>query len=166
METTFQRRFARLWRMTLAAAFFLFSLAVAMTLMRAAVESGPGGQGTEPTQEWLRAAVAANPRDSAAWIELGLAAEREHEFVEAARSFAQAEKVDRRYLPAWSSANFHFRQGNAENFWDAAARAAAMIYDDPRPLVDLADHMEPDPVIALGRLHAPPSVERDRKSVV
>ncbi len=154
------------WERTAALAllcFFVF--AAAMTLDLAAAELRHGMVESEhvetiPTQELLRAAVVANPRDSMSWIALGLAAERRHELERAAQYFAEAERVDRRYLPAWSSANYHFRHGDAANFWSAAARASAMIYDDPRPLIDLADRTEANPGIALERLHATPFLER------
>src|SRR5260370_28745727 len=92
----------------------------------------------EPTQERaaLRAAVAANPRDSGAWISLGLAAESAGQLYEAARDFGVAQEVDRQYLPAWSAANFYFRhtvprhdmavQFPVSQFWADARRAAAM----------------------------------------
>lgn len=169
---TFVRAARHEWleRTAALALIFFFVFAAAMTLDLAAaelrrgqVENGlveSGRPETIPTQESLRAAVAANPRDSEAWIALGLAVERRHELEQSARYFAEAEKVDRRYLPAWSSANFHFRHGDAEHFWSAAARASAMIYDDPRPLIDLADRMESDPGIALERLRSTPFLER------
>ena len=72
----------------------------------------------------LRAAVSVNPRDSAAWIALGLEAERAGDMDQAARCLLEAEKVDRQYLPAWSSANFFFRREDGVQFWRAAARAA------------------------------------------
>ena len=127
--------------------FFVF--AAAMTLELAGVELLGDS-----------AAVTAHRRDSLSWIALGLAAERTRDLAQAAQYFAEAEKVDRRYLPAWSSANFYFRHGDAGKFWHAAARASAMIYDDPRPLIDLADRMEPDPAMVLDRLHATPLIER------
>lgn len=111
-------------------------------------------------REALRSAVTADPRDSAAWISLGLAAEGAGELAEAARDFETAEQVDRQYLPAWSAANFFFRHGDTARFWPAAAHAAAMAYDDLAPLIDLADRMEPDPVAALSRLGQARSLER------
>jgi hypothetical protein len=160
MATTFWKHFAWHRRMASAAGLAFFSLAATMTMKLARAEWNFSRADGEPTSESLREAVAINPRDSSAWIALGLAAEGEHDFPRAAQYLAEAEKVDRRYLPAWTSANFYFRGKNAREFWDAAARAAAMIYDDPRPLIDLADRMEPDPAMALDRLHGAPSVER------
>lgn len=151
-------------RLVSVAVLIFFALAAWATLRLAAAESRLrwAGERQEPeeTRESLRAAVASNPRDSLAWIALGLAAERAHEPAEAARDFEEAERVDRQYLPAWTSANFFFRQGNAARFWTAAARAAGLVYDDPRPLIDLADRMEPNPAIVLSRLRATPFVER------
>jgi tetratricopeptide (TPR) repeat protein len=102
--------------------------------------------------EALRGALSANPRASAAWIELGLMAEHSGDAAEAAQDLAQAAQVDRQYLPAWTLANYSFRRSDAAGFWPAAARAAALAYDDLRPLLELCDRMEPDPGVALARL--------------
>lgn len=108
----------------------------------------------------LRAAVQLNPRDSAAWMELGLAAEGHGDMEQAADCFLAAERVDRQYLPAWTSANFFFRRANDFQFWRAATRAAAMSYDDPAPLIDLADHREPNAIAALERMGDSARLER------
>jgi tetratricopeptide (TPR) repeat protein len=111
-------------------------------------------------REALTAAVKANPRASAAWIELGLLAERSGDAAEAERDFNQSAQVDRQYQPAWTLANYFFRHGDADQFWPAAARAAALAYDDPRPLLDLCDRVEPDPARAVTRLGRSPRLER------
>jgi len=111
-------------------------------------------------QEALRGALTANPRASAAWIELGFMAEHSGDGAEAARDLAQAARVDRQYLPAWTLANYAFRRGDAAAFWPAAARAAILAYDDLRPLLDLCDRMEPDAKIALVRLGSSTHLER------
>jgi tetratricopeptide (TPR) repeat protein len=108
----------------------------------------------------LRDALRLNPRDSAAWMALGLAAERDGDMEQAADCFLAAEKVDRQYLPAWTSANFFFRRANDLQFWRAATRAAAMSYDDPAPLIELADHREPNAIAALERLGDSAHLER------
>src|SRR5579864_707234 len=108
----------------------------------------------------LRGALSANPRAGAAWIELGLMAEHSGDWAEAARDLAQAAQVDRQYQPAWTLANFFFRRGDAAGFWPAAARAAALAYDDLRPLLELCDRMEPDAGISLARLGRSPRLER------
>ena len=53
-----------------------------------------------------------NPRDSSAWMTLGLEAEQAGDVNRAAESLLRAEKVDRQYLPAWTAANFFFRHAN------------------------------------------------------
>lgn len=108
----------------------------------------------------LRTALQLNPRDSTAWMALGLAAERDGDMPQAANCLLEAEKVDRQYLPAWTSANFFFRRANDLQFWRAATRAAAMSYDDPTPLIELADHREPNPSVALERLGDSAHLER------
>src|SRR5579859_7779669 len=108
----------------------------------------------------LRTAVRLNPRDSMAWMALGLLAERDGDMEHAADCLIEAEKVDRQYLPAWTSGNFFFRRANDLQFWRAAARAAAMSYDDLAPLIDLADRREPNALAALERLGDSARLER------
>jgi len=89
-----------------------------------------------------------------------LEAERTGHADEATLSVLEAERVDRQYLPAWTAANVFFRQSNDVQFWRAAARAAAMSYDDPAPLIDLADHREARALNALDQLGDTPRLER------
>lgn len=127
---------------------FIFALGVTLRLAVAhALEAEPS-----LAPDALRTAVRLNPRDSTAWMELGLAAEQNGDMDQAAKYFLAAENVDRQYLPAWTSANFFFRRSNDPQFWRAAKRAAAMSYDDPAPLIELADHRELEPLAALERL--------------
>ena len=64
--------------------------------------------------------------------------------------------MDRQYLPAWTLANFYFRRQTSgqlrDQFWIWARRAAALTYDDFRPLLALAHAVEPDPRAALANL--------------
>ena len=94
---------------------------------------------------------AANPRLASRWVDLGLDAERQGRLDQARDDLLQAAGLDKRYLPAWTLANFYLRLGDAENFWPWARRAALLNYDDLRPLLQLAHAMEPD---------APPAVQR------
>jgi tetratricopeptide (TPR) repeat protein len=100
---------------------------------------------------WLDAALQANPRLASAWIAKGLADERNGDFQSTERDLIQAASVDHRYLPAWTLTNFYFRQNLAgrldrtDEFWIWARRAAALTYDDFRPLLALAHAVEPDP---------------------
>ena len=88
----------------------------------------------------LVSALQENPRDSATWIALGLAYERQGLFPAADLALAEAEKMDRQYFPAWTHANFAFRHRNNEQFWKSAHMALATApSDDPRPLFELAD---------------------------
>jgi tetratricopeptide (TPR) repeat protein len=91
-----------------------------------------------------------NPRSSAAWIELGLAAEARGNAEEAEGDLRQAAQIDRQFAPAWTLANFYFRQGRGDAFWPWAARAAdlsvdRLAYSDLAPLLQLADSVEADP---------------------
>jgi hypothetical protein len=64
----------------------------------------------------------------------------------------QAARVEHQYLPAWTLANFYFRCGDSAKFWPWAQRAAALTYDDYRPLLRLADTLETSPQIVATQL--------------
>jgi tetratricopeptide (TPR) repeat protein len=93
--------------------------------------------------EFLQQALRLNPRDSAAWIELGLAYERAGTLPRASTAFAEADKVDRQYVPAWAHANYAFRQSDRQQFWKSAEWALlVMRSEDVRSLFDLADRLD------------------------
>jgi tetratricopeptide (TPR) repeat protein len=106
----------------------------------------------EHAGRWLGAALESNPRLSPAWIAQGLAAERAGHMHQAESNLLEAARVDRQYLPAWTLANFYFRRKSPDQFWMWAGRAAALTYDDFRPLLALARAVEPDPRAALEKL--------------
>src|SRR5262245_6924000 len=87
----------------------------------------------------LRTAVEQNPRFSGGWIRLGLESERAEKMEQAEEELLRAARIDRRFLPAWTLANFYFRRDNRSEFWKWAHRAAALTYDDYRPLLRLCD---------------------------
>ena len=130
-------------RLLAAALFAAFSLAAGGTLRLA-----------------ISRAAEMNPLDSSGSITLGLAAEQAGDVHRASEYLLRAEKVDRQYLPAWTAANFFYRQSNNVEFWRAAVQAAAMSYDDPAPLIDLVDHRDARAVSALERLGDTPRLER------
>lgn len=105
-------------------------------------------------RESMMRALKANPRSSAAWISLGLLdSGSEPDLLEAAR-------VDRQYLPAWTLANYYFRQGDPPSFWTWAARAVALSDGEFQPLLRLCDAMEPDPVRMLAHFQNPDKLLR------
>jgi tetratricopeptide (TPR) repeat protein len=106
----------------------------------------------ESSPDELRAALILNPRLSPAWIRLGLDAEANGNLPEAEADLLRAARVDHLYLPAWTLANFYFRRGARENFWPWARRAAALTFDDYRPLLRLAGEFEASPRVVVARL--------------
>ena len=107
-----------------------------------------------------RVAVSLNPRLSSAWIQLGLDDEAEGNMAEAEIEFLQATRVDHQYVPAWTIANYYFRRGNSANFWPWARKAAAMTFDDYRPLLRMADVLDPSPREVATRLGTSPPLLR------
>jgi tetratricopeptide (TPR) repeat protein len=101
---------------------------------------------------WLDAALQANPRLASAWIAKGLAAERNGDVQPAERELLQAASIDHQYLPAWTLTNFYFRRNRYADFWGWARRAAALTYDDFRPLLAMAHAVEPDPRAVIEKL--------------
>jgi len=122
----------------------------------------------------LDAALAANPRLTTARISRGLATERVSRFAGAGRDLAErdlkeAARLDRQYLPAWTLANFYFRRKDQPNFWASARQAAAMeaaTSDDYRPLLRLANAMEPRADEVLAHLGDSAALERAELNAV
>ena len=90
-----------------------------------------------------------NSRSSAAWIDLGLLEDAAGDASAAERDLLTAARLDHQYLPAWTLANFYFRQGKRELFWPCAKRAALLsvsrlAYSDFQPLLQLCDQLEPN----------------------
>ena len=129
--------------------FFGFALLLTARLSLAEVTSRRQDQ---QSMSNVRAAVDANPRLSLGWIRLGLHAESEGNLAEAEADLLQAARVDRQYLPAWTLSNFYFRRDDRANFWPWARRAAALTFDDYRPLLRLADALDASPREVIARL--------------
>jgi len=106
----------------------------------------------ESSTDQLQAVVRLNPLLSPAWIALGLDAEADGDLAGAEADLLQAERVDRQYVPAWTLANFYFRRGDLVKFWPWAERTATLTFDDYRPLLRLADALEPSPKAVVARL--------------
>lgn len=99
----------------------------------------------------LRSAVRANPRDSAALIELGLRAEADSDYRSAESLLLRAAGIDRTYDPRWALLNYYERSGDAGEFWKLAPDACRMAYRDPAELYRLFWTMTQDSRIILER---------------
>lgn len=108
----------------------------------------------------LRRSLDGNPRLSSAWITLGIEAERAGDLAGAEAMLTEAARVDRQFLPAWTLANFYFRRGDPGSFWPWAKRAAALTFDDYRPLLQLCDRLNPHPAEVIERLEGGPPLMR------
>jgi hypothetical protein len=141
--------FAAYWSVRLARADALYRANTREAIARA-VELDPANaryqawraeleehEGLDPKPA-LAGAVALNPRDSAAWIQLGLRAELESDFAGAEKHLLAAARVDRLFAPRATLMEFYFRRGDRERFWLWARRAFQMSYGDRTPLFRLA----------------------------
>ena len=131
---------------------FAFCLTIRLGVAEARLRSSP--------ELAPQAALRLNPRLSSAWIQMGLDAEADGNLAEAEIELLRAARVDRQYIPAWTLANFYFRRDDAANFWPWARKAAAMTFDDYRPLLRLADVLEPSPLEVATRLGGSPPLLR------
>ena len=99
----------------------------------------------------LGQAVAANPRLSSGWIELGLLDEAAGDLAQAERRLLEAARVDRTYEPRWSLANFYFRRGERDKFWLWARQAAETAYYTQTPLFRLYWRISQEASVILAR---------------
>ena len=108
----------------------------------------------------LQKAVRLNRFDAASWIQLGLLCEAGNDVPQAEESLLQAARVDSTFLPSWSLANFYFRRGQTDNFWNWARKTAQMAPDDATPLFRLAWYASPNAAEIENRLQMKrPAVE-------
>lgn len=73
--------------------------------------------------EALRRAAELLPNEAQAWVDLALELEAQGDLAGAESALDQAAAVDPGFLPRWSLANFHLRQGREEEFWGAIREA-------------------------------------------
>jgi tetratricopeptide (TPR) repeat protein len=99
----------------------------------------------------LKRAVALNPRDAQAWIELGLRYEADRNLPLAELSLRRAADESRTYLPRWTLMNYYFRRNDTAQFWFWAKSAVPMIWGDPLPLFQLCGRVAEDGNL-IGRL--------------
>lgn len=108
----------------------------------------------EPNNEvaLLKRAIVLNPYFTQARIRLALQTEMRGQFAESERQVLEATLRDRQFLPAWTAANFYFRQNRQEEFWHWARAAAEMSHDDIRSLFDLCFRLTNDGSVVLERV--------------
>ena len=130
----------------------VFGFAFCLTIKLGVVEARLRWNPELASANEARVAVTLDPRLAIAWVQLGLDDEAEGNLAKAEIELLRAARVDRQYVPAWTLANFYFRRGDATNFWPWARKAAVMTFDDYRPLLRLADVLEPSPREVATRL--------------
>ena len=92
----------------------------------------------------LGKALALEPYNAQAAIELALNLEAEGQHGRTEDLLKRAFEVDRTYLGRWSLANYYFRRDNWEQFWIWARKAAEMPSSDIGPLFQLCWRVTPD----------------------
>ncbi len=92
----------------------------------------------------LRRAVALNPSDGRAWIEMGLRLEATGDLGAAEQALLRAAQEDLTYLPRWTLMNYYYRRNDVDRFWFWAKAAVPMIYGDPLPLFHLCGRVGED----------------------
>lgn len=94
--------------------------------------------------ELLEKALALEPYNAEAAIELALNLEADGKTGAAEKLLLKAYDADRTYLPRWSLANFYLRRNDLEKFWYWARKAAEMPSTDIAPLFQLCWRVTPD----------------------
>lgn len=104
---------------------------------------------TEQSSAALQRAVHLSPYNAAAWMDIGMRFELAGEHAAAERALLQAAQRDRTFQPAWTLANYYCRRQNLSEFATWMRRAAAMSYEDPKPLFELCRRASDDPKFIL-----------------
>ena len=92
-----------------------------------------------------------NPMSSAPRIRLGLAAEVAGDTAGAERWLLDAASVDHQFEPRWTLANFYFRAGRRDEFFQWMRLALESSYGDRNPAFDLCWRMSADSAEILDR---------------
>jgi hypothetical protein len=100
-----------------------------------------GGDPTGPLERQTKL----TPFASAPRIRLGLDAEGRGDAQAAEKWLLDAAQVDRQFEPAWTLANFYFRQQKFPEFWKWIRNALAVSYGDRSPAFDLCWNASSDP---------------------
>ncbi len=104
----------------------------------------------EPASPWLRRAVEVDPIRADSWIMLGLDEEQEGNTGAAEKALLRAADLDNGFMPAWSLANFYFRQNSPQSSLDWARRALTIGAGDLRGLFVLCWSQASDPGHLVG----------------
>jgi hypothetical protein len=99
--------------------------------------------------------AALHPVSSKPRIQLGLDAEIRGDFETAQRWLLEAARVDRQFEPAWTLANFYYRQQRPEQFFMWMRTALEVSYGDRRPAFDLCWNVASDGQEILARAIPP-----------
>lgn len=112
-------------------------------------DADPGSE-----EVWIGRALEENPRLTSARMRLGLLEEQQGDPNSAERTLLTAARYDHQYLPAWTLANYYFRRGNPEGFWQWSRIALRRSDENARPILRLASLLESDEEALLNRLQA------------
>ncbi len=105
-------------------------------------------------QAALKQALALNPRNAHAWMELGLLAELSGKYRQAEACLLEAARQDATYQPRNTLANFYFRRAEPQKFWPWVYDALRTAPSEATPLFRLCWNLCKDANFILG--HAIP----------
>jgi tetratricopeptide (TPR) repeat protein len=116
-------------------------------LARGALALSQSGDMSEDVDRQLRNAAAADPFNADLPIALGLREEFRGHLPEAERYLTRATDIDHTFKPAWTLANFYFRNDQAEKSWPMIRRTLSLnpLAFDPGPVFDLCWNETEDP---------------------
>ncbi len=103
-----------------------------------------------PASPSLLKAVEVDPIRAGNWIMLGLAEEQEGNAAAAEKALLRAADLDNGFLPAWTLANYYFRQSDPKRSLDWARRALTIGTGDLRGVFVLCWNQAPDPMNLVG----------------
>lgn len=106
---------------------------------------------TDHAVRHLQRAVALNPFLTTARIALASQMESSGDTAGAEAALLEAARRDRQYAPAWALANFYFRAGRPDRFWQWARTATEISYGGLRPLFDLSFAVTADAQVVFDR---------------
>lgn len=108
-------------------------------LARAALARNDGGDMSPAVDRQLLHAAEADPLNANLWMALGLREEFRGNLTEAERYLVHAAEIDHTVKPAWTLANFYYRNNQPDKTWPMIRRALNLnpLAFDPAPIFDL-----------------------------
>ncbi len=104
------------------------------------------------SRQLLEKAIQLNPYNAGPMVDLATLLEYQGDTNQSEQLLLRANQVDRTFFPKWSLVNFYLRRDRQEEFWQWARRAVDVGAEDLVSLFSLCHRLESDPATVAARV--------------